>query len=213
MPPQGRMTIAGHSPHFERSELALGNLNRALAGFRTEIAARAERPILRSSRLLASRRTASNSAFGAIRVEDALTRFMSVADEFTYGLLVDVTEARLPSNPRVSLLWENYVDGKTDTWPQRFESWKSLHGIPFDSFPRYHPLRGFIEARNAVVHGLGALTRKQLKKPDTAEGRLRAAHVALIGTRVTISVENATACAQVVHDLIEWLDEQAASVA
>jgi len=207
------MTGAGPSPYFERSEQALGNLNRALAAFRAEVSARSRRPILHPSRILASRQTTSGAVLETIRVEDALTRFMSIADEFTFGLLVDLTEARLPSDARVSLLWENYVEGKTDTWPQRFASWKSLHGIAFDAFPRYHPLRGFIEARNAVVHGLGALTRKQLKKPDTAEGRLRAAQITLTGTRLTLTVDHATACAQVVRALIEWLDEQAASAA
>jgi hypothetical protein len=136
---------------------------------------------------------------------------MSIADEFTYGLLVDVTEAKLPSDRRVALLWENYVEGQTDTWPLRFAAWKNLHGIPFDDFPRYHPFRGFIEARNAVIHGLGGLTRKQLKKPNTAEGRLRAAHISLRGTRLVLDVDDATACAQVVRDLIDWLDHRAAS--
>jgi hypothetical protein len=204
------MTVAGPNPFFERSELALGNLNRALAAFRTEIAM--SRPsILHPSRLLMSRQPASRVPVGAMRVEDALTRFMSIADEFTHGLLVDVTEAKLPSDRRVALLWENYVEGQTDTWPRRFAAWKNLHGIPFDEFPRYHPLRGYIEARNAVVHGLGVLTRKQLKKPDTAEGRLRAAQITLTGTRVALTADNATACAQVVRDLIKWLDQQSAS--
>src|SRR5262249_37712817 len=122
-------------------------------------------------------------------------------------------EEKLPLDRRVALLWENYVDGQTDTWPRRFAAWKTLHSIVFDDFPRYHPLRGYIEARNAVVHGLGTLTRKQLKKPDTAQGRLRAAQISLTGTRVMLTVDNATACAQVVRDLIEWLDHEAASAA
>jgi hypothetical protein len=147
-----------------------------------------------------------------MRVEDALSRFMSIADEFTYGLLVNVTEANLPVDPRVSLLWEHYVDAETDTWPDRVSSWENLHRVLIKTFPRYNQLLGYIEARNAIVHGLGSLTRKQMKKPQKALGRLTAAQISLIGTRLSLSDNNATGCAEVVRELIDWLDTQAAAV-
>jgi hypothetical protein len=135
---------------------------------------------------------------------------MSIADEFTFGLLVDVTEAKLPTDARVALLWEHYVERKTETWEQRFRSWQDLHGISMSTFPRYHPLWGYIEARNAIVHGLGALTGRQMKKPPRTKGRLTAASIGLIGSRLVLTVDHATECALVVRALIEWLDEEAA---
>ncbi len=77
------------------------------------------------------------------------------------------------------------------------------------AFPRYHPLWGFIEARNAIVHGLGALTRRQMKKPPRTRGRLTAANIAVTGTKLILTVDHATDCALVIRDLIRWIDEEA----
>jgi hypothetical protein len=154
----------------------------------------------------------TGSEYRSVRVEDALTRFMSIADEFTVGLLVELTQAKLPSDARVAELWEQYVDRNTDSWEQRFKTWERLHGVSMSGFPRYHPLWGYIEARNAVVHGLGVLTRKQLKREKTSTGRLRAARIHTVGARLVLTADHATDCASVVKDLINWLDAQAATV-
>lgn len=204
-------TPAGPSPFFERSELALGNLNRALAEFQREIAAFTRRSVLLPSRLFA-RTHAGEPARGA-RTEDALVRFVAIADEFTLGLLIDLTEAKLPTDRRVALLWDRFEERHTDTWEQRFSSWEGLHQITVSAFPNYSPLWGYIEARNALVHGLGALTRKQLRTRSRCLGRLSSARIHLTGDRLTLRLQDATNCAGVVRDLIEWLDNQAAAVA
>jgi hypothetical protein len=144
------------------------------------------------------------------RVEDALARFMSIADEFTFGLLIEVTETRLPHDPRVAVLWERYVDRETDSWEQRFASWEQLHQVSVTEFPRYSALLGFIEARNAVVHGLGFLTRKQLKKTQRSLGRLKSAQIDVVANQLSLTVDDATKCASVVADFIAWLDSSAA---
>jgi hypothetical protein len=145
-------------------------------------------------------------------VEDALVRFISIADEFTLRLLIDVTEAKLPQDERVGLLWEDFAERNTDSWGQRFSSWEILHKVTVSAFPRYSPLRGYIEARNAIVHGVGALTRKQLKQLPRNTGLLNSAGIAMTGTRLTLTVANATDCASTVSSLIKWLDEEAFNV-
>jgi hypothetical protein len=136
---------------------------------------------------------------------------VSIADEFTVSLLVELTEAKLPTDHRVAELWDQYVDRHTDSWEQRFKSWDSLHGVTLNAFPDYPPLWGFIEARNAIVHGLGNLTRKQRKREKTVLGRLRTARIATVGSRVILTADNAADCASVVKALIHWLDDQAAN--
>jgi hypothetical protein len=138
---------------------------------------------------------------------------MSIADEFTLRLLVDVTEEKLPSDARVALLWERYEERHTDTWEQRFASWDGLHDVRVKDFPGYSPLWGYIEARNAIVHGLGSLTRKQLKSETRVVGRLKTARINTVGDRLVLTADHATDCASVVRDLIQWLDDQAATAA
>jgi len=204
------MTAAGPSPHFERSELARSEINRALAQFRLEAAAGERRAVLHASRL-AARGSTADPGPTSLRIEDALTRFVSIADEFTLGLLIDLTESKLPNDARVAILWERYEERYTDSWEQRFASFEGLHKIVVHTFPRYSPLMAYIEARNAIVHGLGSLTRKQLKKPGRIVGKLRTARINMSGNRLLLTADDAVQCALVIRELIEWLDDQAAA--
>lgn len=211
LPQRTQPTHAGLSAlRFERSEAALADLNRTFAQYRV-LSASPRSQILRPSRLVASRSGAESIEARRVRVEDALSRLVSIAEEFSVALLVELTEARLPTDARVATLWERYVERETDTWEQRFGSWASLHQIVFTSFPKYSPLRGFIEARNAIMHGLGTLTRKQLKNPQKAIGRLNAARVGVVSNRLILTQDHVTECAGVMRELIRWLDHEASS--
>jgi hypothetical protein len=198
---------------FERSEVALTHLNRRLAQFRLDAAAGRA-----GGRLIIDSRPIVRSSVGAldtlrVRHEDALARFMSIADEFTAGLLVEVTERVIPSERRVSVMWDRYVDKETDTWDQRFGSWESLHEVRVAAFPAYDAFRGYVEARNALIHGLGALTRKQLKNPKKVLGRLSSAKVRTVGNRLELATENVLGCATVVSEFVRWLDREGADAA
>jgi hypothetical protein len=204
--------MAGGLSHlrFERSEVALAAVNRALGRFETEIKPREARSILHHARLLIGSPSTTREAWSGYQTEDALTRVVSIADEFTFGLFIEVAEARLPVDPRVEVLWERYVERDADTWTQRFGAWENLHRVPIKTFPRYDRLLGFIDARNAIVHGLGSLTRKQLKTRHKVTGHLKSAGIGLSGTRLVLAPQHVRDCAAVVRGLIEWLDGEAA---
>jgi hypothetical protein len=215
------MIAAGHSGAlaFERSELARDHVNQTMARFSQEASALARRPRTAfRSRLLSPRSTHERwrEEWDVRRVEDAIARLLSITEEFTFGLLIEVTERQLPANRVVDVLWEAHIDRATETWNQRMGAWNELHEVSFSSgFSGYDRLLGFIEARNAIVHGLGRLTRKQthtVKARRATVGRLKAARIDVVGARLTLNIDHVTGCGETVRGFIYWLDGAAASV-
>jgi hypothetical protein len=137
---------------------------------------------------------------------------VAIAEEFTYGLLLELTSRKLPADTRVSALWDSHVDRETDTWEQRIATWRLIHSISIPSSPRYDVLFAFIQARNAIVHGLGSLTRKQLRDRTKSVARLRAARISVSGTQLVLNDSHVEQCADAVRRLIRWLDDAATSV-
>src|SRR5260221_13437275 len=143
------MTAAGlsSSPAFERSERALSLVNQTVARFNRESSTLGGLGMLFGSRLLTprARRSPWLPEWRQDRVEDAISRLLAIADEFSLGLLVEVTEQRIPNDELVRALWKSHVERDTDTWDQRFGSWKQLHGVAISSgFPDQERLQGFV---------------------------------------------------------------------
>src|SRR6266566_8914198 len=53
------------------------------------------------------------------------------------------------------------------TWQKRERAWSQSTGVQLSSYKRWQSLSGFIEARNAIQHGLGNLTDRQLGENRT----------------------------------------------
>jgi hypothetical protein len=209
------MTLAGPRPSlwFERSEISLAHVNRTSARFAAETAARRRRRIGLPSRLLAtSLPSAYEESWNVSRVEDALVRLIAIAEEFSYGLLLEVTDLKLPTDDRVTTLWETHVDRETETWEQRIATWRRMHALSIPASPRYDVLFGFIQARNAIVHGLGSLTRKQLRDRAKSVARLKAARITVAGDRLELNDRHVDGCADTVRAFIRWLDDAATRV-
>lgn len=209
------MTTAGSSldVRFERSELALAHVNRTVARFAAEASQGRRRRVAPASRVLATAPPSSyQESWNVSRVEDALVRLIAIAEEFAHGLLLELTDLKLPDDPRVAVLWDAHVDRETDTWEQRIATWKLVHSIAIPGSPRYDLLLAFIQARNAIVHGLGSLTRKQLRDRKKSVARLRAAQISVLGDRLVLSESHVDRCADAVRTFVRWLDEAAANV-
>lgn len=209
------MTTAGSNlaVRFERSELALAHVNRTAARFAAETSQSRRRRFAPGSRVLATAPPSPyQESWDVSRVEDALVRLIAIAEEFTHGLLLELTNLKLPDDPRVAVLWDAHVDRETDTWEQRIATWRLVHSIAIPSSPRYDLLFAFIQARNAIVHGLGSLTRKQLRDRTKSVARLRAAHISVSGNRLVLTESHVDRCAEAVRTLIRWLDDTAARV-
>jgi len=103
-------------------------------------------------------------------------------------------------------MWEAIL-GKADrSWFSRDEVWKREFNIDLWECPDYAPLRGFVEARNAVSHGLGYLTDQQLSRLPDVESNLKAANVELDGRRVLFGDRHLEATAYIAIGFVTWLD-------
>lgn len=67
-------------------------------------------------------------------------------------------------------------------------------------------LLGFVDARNAIAHGLGSLTRKQLQKRSKVSARLAQAGISLARDVLKLQPANVERCATVMKDYVRWLD-------
>ena len=122
--------------------------------------------------------------------------------------LIDATESQLPDEPLVGKLWDLALRRSGNTWEQRRDLWKRLHQVRLRDFDHDEPLQGFIEARNAISHGLGDLTRMQLRKNEEVRKLLTAAGLRLRGATLLLHEEDVEQCATIVRAFIEWLDER-----
>jgi 3-mercaptopyruvate sulfurtransferase SseA len=60
--------------------------------------------------------------------------------------------------------------------------------------------------RNAVAHGLGKLTRRQLRSEQSVKSKLKAAGITVDDNRIVLSDDSLAAAASACRDFIERLD-------
>ena len=102
------------------------------------------------------------------------------------------------------------------TWHARGKAWRDATGFNVAADPRWPVLMGFVEARNALQHGLGRLTELQLD-PTSHRGReprrtqvlrdLAACGVVLNGDRVTVLPRDVERCLVACRELVLTADE------
>ena len=185
----------------ERAEQTEARTNRALAHFRAQTAAGSA-----SGGSGGLRGWTSASAASTYPLHDAILRIIAIAEEFSTSRFIDAIEPLLPSDPIVFALWEAELDRSGDTWPKRNELWKKHKNINIKTFPRDKELQGFIHARNAITHGLGCLTRRQLRNRTATAQALQEANISLRGDLLVIEDSHVEACAEMVKAFVCWLD-------
>ena len=140
--------------------------------------------------------------------QNAILRIVSIAEAFVFGLLLDATEPRLPSDPLVDILWENEIQAAL-SWDGRLKSWLRLHKVNVESAAPYQAFRSFIDARNAIAHGLGLLTWHQLRgKRDIAAG-LKAVGIEVRTGRLVLTSRAVEECATRGVIFVRYLDSTA----
>lgn len=96
-------------------------------------------------------------------------------------------------------------------WHDRVKALRGATGFDVAAHPRWPELMGFVEARNALQHGLGRLTNKQLD-PTSDNGReprrvqvlrnLAASRLSLNGDRVSVLPSDVERCAAACRELV-----------
>lgn len=138
--------------------------------------------------------------------QDVILRLVAIAEDLSMNLILDRSESVLPSDPRVGWLWEREFRRSGESWEGRVELWTRIHSKPMSGFAEGPSLRGFVEARNAIAHGLGQLTRRQMRDEKSTLARLRNAGIHVRGDTVELDEDAVERCAAVVRAFIAWLD-------
>lgn len=143
--------------------------------------------------------------------ELVLPRLVSIAEDFARAQLVIVTENTLRLRSKVEIgLWTKAEETVEASWEGLGRAWADWYSVFLPSAPRYHELQGYVEARNAILHGLGELTRKQMRGKSEARTRSRLGHchIALSGRRLMLKRQDLEEAERVTVEFVVWLDKQ-----
>lgn len=140
---------------------------------------------------------------------DAIFRLVAVAEMFAAEHLVDRVENDLPPGELVLRIWEERLPRAVRDWPGRQSAWRQLFDVKWEYKP-WSELNGFITARNIIAHGIGKVTRSQLRRgqvdPKLIQ-KLQAAKLRLDGQRLLLDEPDVDRCALRVKHFIAWLDD------
>ena len=154
----GEATNQGNQPmrppvQSLRAEGAIALLRQTLAQHKT-LAARI--PLDNPRRRLAAPRR------DRVQVQRQATfiRLISITESFCAVRLTEYVEnvVDITAHSISSLIWETAAIDATGSWSRQKDAYKKWLGLS----PNWKNVEGFIEARNAVAHGLGTLTRRQV---------------------------------------------------
>jgi hypothetical protein len=98
-------------------------------------------------------------------------------------------------------------------WIGRIKMWKKHGGVDLAVFPEMQTVLGFAEVRNALEHGLGRLTERQLgEHRDQVLTQIAAAGVRLDGDLVLVTPDDVSRCGNVGERFVHFLDLNAPRV-
>lgn len=134
----------------------------------------------------------------------------AVAEEFAHATLLEASEPLVPQTHAIlKQLWR-HAETQIEQWNSLADAWAKWHGINMKTEPQYQRLQGVVDARNAIVHGLGRLTRKQTRADGGAAVRANLARVGITtsGTSLVINDESVKRSVHAARAFIEWLDRE-----
>ena len=179
------------------AEAASALLFRTLGAHRSAIAAIGSQPLTRL-------RISPDGDPVQERCQATLIRLLSITEAFASDMLsreVDGAIAREGSATAAKVADDALIRG-TSTWQDQKKSYKDWLGVNED----WKAVERLAEARNAVAHGLGKLTRRQLRSEQSVKSKLSAAGITVNDNRIVLSDDNLAAAASACRDFIEKLD-------
>lgn len=158
----------------------------------------------------------TSSASRQIRAQSALMRFASIVEAHTVQELVKHVQPHIP-NPMSSILQDIYInaeDRAITSWPNMIEAYRQWFDVRINKWDEWKKMDAIQDARNAVAHGVGELTRRQARKnPAALVSSLKLIGVAVInGARLEFSDSGIREVANVSRRFVGWLDHQLVQV-
>jgi hypothetical protein len=188
-------------PTFE-AEVAMNRINSTLALH-----------VAGNQSTVETRRGRLSGSFGVVWADPSrylvLPHIVAIAEDFSRRLLIAKTVAQVPQDrPVLQRLWLKAEDQAEGRWEDHLKAWRDWHQIPLASEAIYIDLRPFIEARNAIMHGLGELTRRQRRGNQEAalRGALQKVGIDVVGTRLIVRNEAVARCARACRTFVHDLD-------
>jgi hypothetical protein len=180
------------------AEAASALLFRTLGAHRTAIAALKPRS---HSRL----RTSPDDDQVQDRCQSTLVRLLSITEAFASDTLAREVEAEVrgAQSATATRLADEAVLRATGSWPEQKKAYKEWLGINED----WKAVERLAEARNAVAHGLGKLTRRQLRSEQSVRTKLLEAGIQLTDGKVILSDASLAEAAAACRGFVERLDQ------
>jgi hypothetical protein len=146
-----------------------------------------------------------------VRAQSAIVRIVSIVESFAVHQLVAHIEPHFPA-PRSDIVDDVYVEAEDraiGTWPNIQTAYKRWLQISFTAAGNWAQMTSMHDARNAIAHGLGGLTRRQARKniADLVQG-LRAIDIDVHGTQLILSNRSVRAATVNGRDFVTWLDAE-----
>jgi len=102
------------------------------------------------------------------------------------------------------------ITAEVTTWDKRAKAWLKQGVDLVKDYPGWHAFMGFVEVRNAIQHGLGRLTDRQLGKHKQETLRyIASAGIGLNGDAIIIGRDDVIRCDHACSTFIRWLDRAA----
>jgi hypothetical protein len=180
----------------QRAEDAASLIMRTVGAHRTHLAAMAVPP---RARLSTPRHNPHQVAHQA-----TLIRLASITEAYCAGALIAATEALAqPSRTQtMQQMWDEMAISATRTWKDQQAAYKNWVGVTI----KWDTVDGLADARNAIAHGLGSLTRQQVLKEAAVRGRLVKVGITLVGRDLELSDTSLHGLALRCRDFILDLD-------
>lgn len=190
------MTIAALSEHAEE---ASGLLFRTIAAHRAAVSVL--EPFAR--RRLAGPREDREQ----IQCQATLVRLLSITESFCSDRLLEEVERIIaPSRHKtVSEVWDRVAISATNTWAEQQKAYKELLGVTLTSSD-WKSVEQLAEARNAVAHGLGRLTRRQQRNQQSVHAKLASCGISVRNGQIIVNDSVLFNAAQTCRSFIERLD-------
>lgn len=133
---------------------------------------------------------------------------LAVAEHFSVERSRTKLAEWLPLTPAFLAEAATALDRRVDSnWADRRGAWKRWFGIETAGVDPDAELRPFIEARNSLLHGGGALTQLQRANARQVFGLFNRAGLVTVSGILIINTANVRDCAQRCRNFILWLDE------
>jgi hypothetical protein len=157
----------------------------------------------------------ADSLMSRTRREGELVRVISITEAYVHGQLQSRLDALAPS-PRTELVDELYgqtEDQATSSWVNAAKYYKKwVNKTAIMSYSGWNQVNAAIEARNAVIHGLGKFTSRQVRHgvPVKVALDLSALKYVVDVTegRVHVTGESLELTTRLLRSYLEWLDNE-----